>query len=251
MTCGRSSKHKLPADPINAGFDKFENEVCQGNSLAMEALDHFSDPVNTHKRNNNVFAHQVGAKNDGCQAFWEAPVTTVKPLFFGYFPPLQTWITKIIRNACPHSELLKSVDSTVTECTDSCRDIRIDDLGILSLAGMCTGSRSNMEFDWARNFTRPDMTDDNVSFLRYKQSFMFALFWNMAWNIFPEEIIGMGEASIRFLLRTKKLCSEELKWHLPLGCVLIIMHSRERVKRRIWHKKRLIPEVEHRHIGTH
>ncbi|THU83355.1 hypothetical protein K435DRAFT_871368 [Dendrothele bispora CBS 962.96] len=45
MARGRSSKHKIPADPINTSFDKFEDEVRQGNPLVLDALDHFSKPA--------------------------------------------------------------------------------------------------------------------------------------------------------------------------------------------------------------
>ncbi|THU83011.1 hypothetical protein K435DRAFT_871730 [Dendrothele bispora CBS 962.96] len=59
MARGRSSKHKIPADPITTSFDKFEEEVRQGNPLVLDALDRFSEPAKTHKRSNSVFARQL------------------------------------------------------------------------------------------------------------------------------------------------------------------------------------------------
>ncbi|KAK7441587.1 hypothetical protein VKT23_016579 [Stygiomarasmius scandens] len=297
MACGRRSQRKQP-DPISAGFDMFENAVERNDSLALAALEYFTDPAKTYRRYDNLFAWQVGryvintstkphdftidllirrfnhwaddkpnlnprglgrilgAKENGDtlqNVFANIPVKIVKPLLFP-FPPRGTWITEsqeaykvwgkhqkerkmadkrvkqkpvvlidpktiphnvktnesavfrnengtlvmaIVRNACPFPELVESVDATVTKCTSSCRDVRMDDPGILSLVGMCPGNRSSPQFDWARNFTRPDLTDDDISSLRYEQASIFALFWNLVRNIFPSEIIGTFDEFIK------------------------------------------------------
>ncbi|THU96490.1 hypothetical protein K435DRAFT_664447, partial [Dendrothele bispora CBS 962.96] len=100
-----------------------------------------------------------------------------------------TLIMAVIWDACPYPELVKSADEAVIKCTDSCRNIRMDDPGILSLAGMSAGNRSSVQFDWARNFTKPGLTDDDIASLRYQQASAFALLWNLACNIFPDEVI--------------------------------------------------------------
>ncbi|THV03261.1 hypothetical protein K435DRAFT_651827 [Dendrothele bispora CBS 962.96] len=54
---------------------------------------------------------------------------------------------------------------------------------------MSAGNRSSVQFDWARNFTKPGLTDDDIASLRYQQASAFALLWNLACNIFPDEVI--------------------------------------------------------------
>jgi len=51
------------------------------------------------------------------------------------------------------------------------------------------GAISAPEFDWARNIAKR-LDEETVSSLNYQASSAFSLFWNIAKNQFPNEVIG-------------------------------------------------------------
>ncbi|KAK7018074.1 hypothetical protein VNI00_018393 [Paramarasmius palmivorus] len=95
----------------------------------------------------------------------------------------------VIRDFCPVQEVAAWVDKVVRDNINVSRSIRLDDAGSLTLSGWSAGSRSQPLFAWAKNIIRSMASDEKRS-LHYDTSAIFALLWNLAVTMMPDDVLA-------------------------------------------------------------
>ncbi|KAK7018687.1 hypothetical protein VNI00_018314 [Paramarasmius palmivorus] len=95
----------------------------------------------------------------------------------------------VIRDFCPVQEVVDWVDEVVRENVAVSRSIRLDDAGSLTMSGWSAGSRSQPLFAWAKNIIRK-LTEDETRSLHYDTSAIFALLWNLAVTMMPDDVLA-------------------------------------------------------------
>ena len=68
--------------------------------------------------------------------------------------------------------------------------LQMEDPGALVQIGFSAGSRSTPKFDWVKNITRRNLSDEAAHDMNYRASSAFALLWNLCLDILPDEVIG-------------------------------------------------------------
>ncbi|KAF7784937.1 hypothetical protein Agabi119p4_1102 [Agaricus bisporus var. burnettii] len=97
-------------------------------------------------------------------------------------------VLMVVRHFSRNIDTIDWMEDIVAEATEICRNIRKEDPGHLSIAGFSAGSRSQPQFHWARNIIRKLPPEAAFDF-RLRQSYAFALFWNMLLKRLPAEIM--------------------------------------------------------------
>lgn len=122
----------------------------------------------------------------------------------------------VIRDFCPEKKVWKGVDEIVMAGVGAKKDIRVsssinlaalaliswqlDDCGKIVLTGWSAGARNRTAFAWTKN-NPPDMPKEKAAQQEYEISSIFALFWNIARNRLPGEILEDFDAFLSGICR--------------------------------------------------
>ncbi|KAI0692432.1 hypothetical protein C8T65DRAFT_586636 [Cerioporus squamosus] len=101
----------------------------------------------------------------------------------------------VIRDWCPCPGIIKSIVESVLEARGYKKNVRLDDPGWISHAGITAGARHQPGFDWAHNLTSQKLAQspEFIQNLRFRESSICAFFWNMAKSKLPSEVLGAYE----------------------------------------------------------
>ncbi|EMD30923.1 hypothetical protein CERSUDRAFT_35051, partial [Gelatoporia subvermispora B] len=97
----------------------------------------------------------------------------------------------VIRNfSGPEKLVLDWINKVVDVQVDQRRNIRMEDSGKMVQSGWSAGSRSKSAFNWVRNILSKALSAEQVASSNFQASSAFALFWNMARNRLPAEVLA-------------------------------------------------------------
>ena len=87
----------------------------------------------------------------------------------------------------------------------------MDDPGSLIQIGFSAGARHAPNFDWVRNITHHDLPKQVITDLNYHSSSAFVLFWNLAKDTLPKDIINDFNTFLK-VKRRQHIVDEPSRW---------------------------------------
>ncbi|TFY53269.1 hypothetical protein EVJ58_g9543 [Rhodofomes roseus] len=93
------------------------------------------------------------------------------------------------RNLCSDAEILADTNNTVIFDCSLKRNIRLEDLGKLVLAGYSAGSRSSPVFDYVCNIKAKKLSEEFVRSHHMAVSSRFSLFHQLMRGVLPDEVL--------------------------------------------------------------